>query len=158
MNPLQARLKQLGLLSGTVQENQPAQTQQELALPAAPVPQTSSSTGANNALSILDRPVGAAPERAYASSDIALEAAVESCKNLGHALRENLPNVEIYVQEINTQLREYPELVQLLQDDEIHAVYAALRNRTGVAITVAKSKSKKSAGLLSNGQSVADLL
>lgn len=156
MNPILARLAKAGKLPEQAQ----AQVQK---LPPEGLTQSTNKTAATQITlfdASLDTPVGqaVAMPKASASIDEALERSIGLCLDLRHALTQALPQVDIYLMEMNTQLREYPELMQLLDDEAISAVYAALRAKTNVAITVAKSKSTKSKGLLDTGESIGDLL
>lgn len=160
MNPLLARLQK-------IQEKAAPQTVETPPTPI-PTPQTPPISNPSNPSfdftgGLLDKAVGAtnpstSNSATYATLDDALAACINSCMNLGVALQEQNPDMGIYLPEINLQLREYPELVQLLTDEQIFPLYRALRARTGVAISVAKSKSSKKAGLLSDGQSIGSLL
>lgn len=147
MNPILARLAKAGKL--------PPEVAARSASPATPKAPAQDIFAAS-----LDTPIGQTitSPKLSSSVDEALERAQLLCKELENALRFQLPNVDNYLTEMNLQLREYPELLQLLADEEIAAVYSALRNKTNVAISVAKSKTKKSAGLLDSGESVGSLL
>ena len=115
-----------------------------------------------NALDLLDAPTGTTLSslalHKHDNIDDALVTCAATCQNLKTALENNMPDVEVYLLEINTQLREFPELYQLLSDEDIAQVYKVLRNRSNVAITVAKSKTSKKAGLLPDGLSIGSLL
>lgn len=93
-----------------------------------------------------------------ASIDEALPGIVQLLENMEHALRSELPNIDIHLIEINSHLRQFPELLQLLSREQCSVIYQSLRAKTKVAITVAKSKTKSSKGLLDTGQSMLDIL
>lgn len=158
MNPILARLAKAGKLPEQAQAVAQKLPPEGLSQPAATAAKPATQITLFDAS--LDTPVGQAVQlpKASASIDEALERSIGLCLDLRQALTQALPQVDIYLMEMNTQLREYPELMQLLDDEAIASVYAALRAKTNVAITVAKSKSTKSKGLLDTGESIGDLL
>src|SRR5690606_7622616 len=79
-------------------------------------------------------------------------------KALEEALQTEAPGIENYIKDINNNLREFPELVHLLSDEQIKPIYSAYRAQTGVAIATKRAKTKKSGTKLSDGRSVGDLL
>ena len=69
-----------------------------------------------------------------------------------------------YVKMINTEIRQYPELLHLLSDENIATIYQGLMKVTQVKIAVSKSRGgkttakSKTTGLLDDGSRVGDLL
>lgn len=104
--------------------------------------------------SFLDEPL--AP--VAASKDELLERAILGCAKLEAALLSEDEDLPQLMQQIQSQLGQYPELVHLLSDEQIAPLYIALRTQSQIEIKVSKSKTKKSAGLLENGQSLKDVL
>lgn len=87
-----------------------------------------------------------------------LTACIAKCEELRTALLTDDPDMMGYLRQINEQMRQFPELVHMLTDEQIAPVYQAMMKRTGIAISVTKSKSKKSSGLLEDGRSLGDVL
>lgn len=78
----------------------------------------------------------------------------EKCFQLEKAVEQNAPNYKVLLKEIHEKIRETPELVYALKDEEIAIVVSGLSKWTGVEIETAKKAdakkiSKKQASLLS---------
>lgn len=86
------------------------------------------------------------------------EGALEVCEELKMQLQEEAPELGSLMRQISEQMRQFPELVHLLSDEEIASVYQARLSQTKTHISVAKSKSRKSKGLLPTGESLGDVL
>lgn len=78
--------------------------------------------------------------------------------SLENELQQENPNIHLYLKDINENLREFPDLVHLLSDEQIAPIYSAMRQLTGVAIAVKVAKKSKKNNLLDDGSKVADLL
>lgn len=79
-------------------------------------------------------------------------------RDLEQQLVEDEPDLKTFLRQINEQLRQFPELVHLLSDEEIAPVYKARMRLTNTEVSVKKSKKKGSKGLLDDGKKLADLL
>jgi hypothetical protein len=79
-------------------------------------------------------------------------------KRLEEELKTENPGIQNYIKDINNNLREFPELLHLLSDEDIKPIYSALKQQTGVAIMTKKSKSRKGDKLLADGRTAGDLL
>lgn len=78
---------------------------------------------------------------------------------LEQELQEENPGIDKWLGDINKDLRQYPELVHLLSDEQIKPIYSAVRRKTDVKISVKASRAKKGTkGKLDDGRSVTDLL
>ena len=77
---------------------------------------------------------------------------------LEQELQVENPEIESYLRKINHNLRELPDLVHLLTDDQIAPIYQAMLKKSNVVIEVKKSRAKGKKGLLDDGTSVADWL
>lgn len=64
---------------------------------------------------------------------------------LQSALEEQNPNIQSYMKSIGENLRQFPELVHLLSDEQIRPIYTAMQRETGVVISakLAKKATKK---------------
>lgn len=78
--------------------------------------------------------------------------------SLQQALETECEGIEGYIKDINNNLREFPELVHLLSDEQIQPIYLAYKQQTGTVISVKKAKSKKGDKLLEDGRTAGDLL
>lgn len=93
-----------------------------------------------------------------------LNSALGQIEKLQAALEREDPNIKNYLKMINEDIRQHPELMHLLNDDQIATVYKATMKQTNVIIEVAKSKGNKTGkaakqmGLLPDGTNPADLL
>lgn len=77
---------------------------------------------------------------------------------LANALEEKNPGIENYLSAINMDVRQYPELMHMLSEEEIAAIYKGLQTKTGIHVTVKTAKKKGNQSKLDDGSSVADLL
>ena len=59
---------------------------------------------------------------------------------LTDALLAQAPEVRNHLLEINEDLRQYPDLVHLLNDEQIAPIYSALRQQTNVVIAAKAAK------------------
>jgi phosphopantetheine adenylyltransferase len=77
-------------------------------------------------------------------------------------LRQSLeaadPNIEFHMRAINEDLRQYPELVFALTDEQIAPIYQSILKKTNTTITVKAAKKRGKNNLLDDGTSVADAL
>lgn len=89
-----------------------------------------------------------------------LDSARQELQNLAQELETENPDIDKYLMQINKNLRQYPELSQLLTDDEIVSFYRAYAKKA--EITVSNTKSRKKGKLpdtdASTGKKFADLL
>lgn len=81
-------------------------------------------------------------------------------EQLAQELQSENPEIDKYMKFINDDLRQYPELVHLLSDEQIKPLYSAMRQKTDITISVKASRGgkKKTKGLLDNGKMLGDLL
>lgn len=77
---------------------------------------------------------------------------------LEQALQQEAPEIESYMREINTDLRQFPELVFALSDDQIAPLYQAILKKTNTVIEVKTKRKRGSKNILDDGSSVADAL
>lgn len=109
-------------------------------------------------LDILDTPLHE-PAPTESEPNELLEACLVQVAALEQCLLDSKPELKTAMREINDQLRQFPELVHLLSDEQIAPIYKARMQLTGVEVSVTKSKKKgKSKGLLPTGESLGDLL
>lgn len=81
-------------------------------------------------------------------TDASVEAIAEiipKLQALQQALEEQNPNINGYLKSISENLRQFPELVHLLSDEQIKPIYSAMRQQTSVVISakLAKNAAKK---------------
>lgn len=62
---------------------------------------------------------------------------------LDEMLEAQAPGLKNYLLEINEDLRQYPDLVHLLNDEQIKPIYSALRAVTNTVITAKAAKATK---------------
>lgn len=62
---------------------------------------------------------------------------------LDEMLEAQAPGLKNYLLEINEDLRQYPDLVHLLSDEQIKPIYSALRAVTNTVITAKAAKATK---------------
>lgn len=62
---------------------------------------------------------------------------------LDEMLEAQAPGLKNYLLEINEDLRQYPDLVHLLTDEQIKPIYSALRAVTNTVITAKAAKANK---------------
>lgn len=62
---------------------------------------------------------------------------------LDEMLESQAPGLKNYLLEINEDLRQYPDLVHLLNDEQIRPIYSALRAVTNTVITAKAAKTNK---------------
>lgn len=62
---------------------------------------------------------------------------------LDEMLESQAPGLKNYLLEINEDLRQYPDLVHLLTDEQIRPIYSALRATTNTVITAKAAKANK---------------
>lgn len=88
-----------------------------------------------------------------------LDLVLQKLNDLEQELHAENPEIDRYLQLINEDLRQYKGLEHLLTDEQIKPLYAAMREKTDVKISVKASRKKKgSKGLLDDGKKVTDLL
>lgn len=87
-----------------------------------------------------------------------VEDIVPKLDNLSQMLDANAPGIENHLKEINEDLRQYPDLVFLLSDEQISPIYRAILKHENVVIKVKEAKKRKNNSLLDDGTSVASLL
>src|SRR6185437_962339 len=73
------------------------------------------------------------------------------------ALLAEAPGIRNHLQDINDDLKQYPDVVMLLSDEQIAPIYHALRAHTNVEIAARAAKKSKKA-TKEEGQFLADLL
>ena len=78
--------------------------------------------------------------------------------SLRQALETENDDIENWIKDINNNLREFPELLHLLSDEQIQPIYLAYKAVTQVQISTKKAKSKKGERLLDDGRMAGDLL
>jgi hypothetical protein len=61
---------------------------------------------------------------------------------LREALLAQAPEIANHLKEINEDLRQYPDLVHLLSDDDIAPIYSAIMEQSNVEITAKAAKKK----------------
>lgn len=66
----------------------------------------------------------------------------ESCQNLANALWEQEPEIGGFLDAIHEQLRAEPELMHILTEEQIRAVYTGFIAQSGKQLASSKSKSK----------------
>jgi hypothetical protein len=64
-------------------------------------------------------------------------------QQLDEMLESQAPGIKNYLLEINEDLRQYPDLVHLLNDEQIRPIYSALRAVTNTVITAKAAKANK---------------
>lgn len=77
---------------------------------------------------------------------------------LDEALLAQAPTIRNHLQDINDNLREFPDLVHLLTDEQIRPIYSALRAHTNVEIAARASKAKGPKTSAADKQMLNDLL
>lgn len=81
---------------------------------------------------------------------------------LRNALEQEHPDIKHWIEDINKDLNQYPDLVHILDDEQIGTLYKAIiKESKEVIVTKTTKKAVKSAkkdGILPSGQHVADLL
>lgn len=93
-----------------------------------------------------------------------LEVTLQYIAKIEEALLREDPEMPNYIKWINNEVRQYPELMHLLTDEQIAPIYQGIMKVTGVQIAVTKSRAGKSTakskntGLLDDGTSVGSLL
>lgn len=87
-----------------------------------------------------------------------LDTVIEKMQNLEAQLQEENPGIDQWVKDINSDLRQWPELVHLLSNEQRKPYYMALREITKVAISAKTSKSRKASNKLADGRQVGDLI
>lgn len=93
------------------------------------------------------------------SAEELLDKVVPLLAQLEEELQVENPEIENYIMQVNQNLREFPELVHLLSDEQIAPLYHAIMSKANVVKEVKKSRSRKgSKGLLSDGTSPGDLI
>lgn len=90
--------------------------------------------------------------------DITIEDIAPKLEQLEQMLLDENPDMPVFLREINEDLRQYPELTYLLNDDQIKAIVTAIRHQTNIAIRVKSAKKKGKQNVLDDGRNVADLL
>lgn len=98
---------------------------------------------------------------AVVSKDEALQSALDGCDRLRTALEQQDPQMGSYLNLINKQLRQFPELVHLLPDDQISVIVQAhLQKKLAYLDEKSKPKARKSktSAALPDGGMLADLL
>lgn len=79
--------------------------------------------------------------------------------DLGVQLQEEVPEIATILRSINNNLRQFPELVHLLSDDEIEPFYQAYMRMSAVEATATKKKTpNKLPSTDASGNKLADLL
>lgn len=79
-------------------------------------------------------------------------------EKLEQALKENAPEIDHHMLEINQDLRQYPELVFALTDEQIAPLYQSILKKTNTFIEVKTSRKRGKKNMLDDGTSVADAL
>ena len=79
-------------------------------------------------------------------------------QQLEQMLEADNPDIADFMKYINDDLRQYPELTYLLNDDQLSVIYRTVLKSTDTHLAVKKSKSRGKKGLLPDGQDPADLL
>jgi hypothetical protein len=64
-------------------------------------------------------------------------------QQLDSMLESQAPGLKNYLLEINEDLRQYPDLVHLLTDEQIKPIYSSLRAITNTVITAKAAKANK---------------
>ena len=71
-----------------------------------------------------------------------LDTAKQELQNLAQALSMENQDIDQYLDKINKNLRQYPELAQLLSDEEIQSFYQAYATKAAIVTSNAKSRKK----------------
>lgn len=87
-----------------------------------------------------------------------LDSILPKLTQLEQELNEENPEIDSYLKLINDNLRQFPDLVHLLSDEQIKPLYSAMRKKTDIQISVKANKKKGKAGILDDGRVVGDLL
>jgi len=79
--------------------------------------------------------------------EAALEAAKQTLLQLNEALLSEAPDLSLWMTQLNTNLRQFPELIHLLSNEERAPLYRAIVHASQVKITPAvKEKKEKAPG------------
>ncbi len=79
--------------------------------------------------------------------EAALEAAKQSLLQLNEALLSEAPDLALWMTQLNTNLRQYPDLIHLLSNEQRAPLYRAIVQVSQVKITPAvKEKKEKAPG------------
>lgn len=116
--------------------------------PAAPAPAPSATFFSSLSSSFTPHNEEAMPENL--SQLLALSSALDA------ALKQEHPEIAGYLAQINSQLRQFPELTHLLSDEEIAPIYQGLIYNSGIQISVTNKPKSKARG--KSDASVFDLL
>lgn len=90
--------------------------------------------------------------------DNLMSSVLEKISQLEEELQAENPGIDQWIKDINSDLRQWPELTHLLSDEQRKPIYMALRSITQVAISAKKLKSRKVSNKLPDGRQVGDLI
>lgn len=90
----------------------------------------------------------------------ALDRVYAQLSNAEEVLKQQNPQIQDYMQAIHTDLRMYPELKYLLNDDQIATLYQGMMVGTEVVIKkkTARKAGKKADTIMADGRPISDLL
>lgn len=97
-------------------------------------------------------------EQAETVSELTVDDIVPRLEKLEEMLKVAAPELEYELMQLNEDLRQYPELVFALSDEQIAPLYKALLRKTNTEIKVKTSRKRGKNNLLDDGSSVADAL
>lgn len=93
-----------------------------------------------------------------------LNSAIFNCTKLQEALLQEDPNMPLYCKQINEDIRQHPELLHLLSEEQIAAIYQSVMKIATTKVEVSKSRGGKAGakakltGKLDDGTDVLSLL
>lgn len=94
------------------------------------------------------------PEQVIAESGI-----LDKIAQLEQELQAENPNIQNYLRMVGDNLRQFPDLVHLLSDEQIKPIYDAKRQETQVEIVKKTAKSRgRGKSILDDGKLAGDLL
>lgn len=103
-------------------------------------------------------PAGPAVETLDNEQAALFSAAERTLQELEAQLVADDPDIRSYLREINQQLRQFPELLYLLQPSQRSAIYRGLIAVSEIEIVKVKAKKAGKAHVMDNGKSVLDML
>lgn len=94
-------------------------------------------------LSALDELLAQPIVETRADVKVMFDAVVERIDLMEDALKNLQPNFPMILRDIHNKLKDQPELVHMLSDEQIYKIIAGLEKHTGIEVKQAAAKSEK---------------